>query len=102
MVLVLASLLVHPGQQAAFEAAFEKAQRVIRDVAGYQSHELRRSLERDHHYALLIEWRTLEHHTLGFAKSSEFARWHELMQGHLIEPPQLEYFAAVAPCSSAD
>ncbi len=95
MILEVASLWVRPGAQTGFEAAFEKAQRLLVGLSGYLSHELQRSVEREHYYALLIEWRTLEDHTLGFRKSSEFLRWGELLQEFLTEPPQIEHFRVV-------
>lgn len=101
MILEIASLLVRPGEQAAFEAAFEKAQRLLVGLAGYLSHELQHSVEREQYYALLIEWRALEDYTLGFRKSGEFERWRELLQGFLTEAPQIEHFRAVAPSRDA-
>ena len=92
MILEIAWLAVHPGTQATFEAAFAKAQRLLAGVEGYLSHELRQSVDCEQHYALLIEWRALEDHTLGFRKSPGFARWRELLQAHLAEPPRIEHF----------
>lgn len=96
MILEVASLMIRPGGQAAFEAAFEKAQRLIVGIDGYLSHELQRSIEHEHHYTLLIEWRSLEAPTLGFRKSPGFLRWRELLQEHLEVPPSIEHFQAVA------
>ena len=95
MILEVASLMVQPGQQAGFERAFARAEQLIRHAAGYLSHELRRSLEREHHYALLIEWRRLEDHTLGFVKSQEFQHLAELLRPFLITAPRVEHFRAV-------
>lgn len=97
MILEMATLTVFPGVQPAFEAAFDKAQRLLAGVEGYLSHELQRSVDREQHYALLIEWRALEDRTLAFPLSPEFARWRELLHGFLVERPQVEYFRAVAP-----
>ena len=95
VILELALLTVHAGAQAAFEAAFAKAQRLLAGTPGYLSHELRQSLDCDVHYALLIEWRAVEDHTLGFRKSAEFTRWRELLHGHLAEPPRVEHYRSV-------
>jgi len=96
MILEVALLTVRPGTQAAFEAAFAKAQRLLAGVEGYLAHELRQSVESEQQYALLIEWCALEDPTLGFRKSREFARWRELLQGFLLEPPRVEHFRSVA------
>jgi heme-degrading monooxygenase HmoA len=95
MVLETASLWIKPGEQAAFEQAFAKAQRLLAGMEGYISHELQQSLEHTHFYMLLIEWRALEDHTLRFCKSNELLRWRELLHGFMAEPPQIEHFRQV-------
>lgn len=101
MILEVASLTITPGEQDAFERAFTKAERLFQDAPGYLSHELRRSVENEHRYALLIEWRRLEDHTLGFLKSNAFERLRELLQGYLQCAPEVEHFRAVAPRNAA-
>lgn len=90
------SLLVRPGGQRHFESAFKKAERLLSGLRGYLAHELRRSVDREQHYLLLIEWRAIEDRTLGFTRSHEHVRWRDLLQGFLLERPQVEFFAAVA------
>ena len=97
MILEIALLVVHPGMQRAFETAFTKAQRLLAEADGCLAHELRQSLDCEQHYALLIEWRAVEDHTLGFRKSPGFTRWRELLQTYLAEPPRIEHFRSVAP-----
>ena len=94
MILQIVSLRIRAGAQAAFEAAFDKARRLLPGVPGYQSHELRRSLECEQGYVLLIEWHALEDVTLGFRKSAESARWQELLEGFSERAPQVDFFAA--------
>lgn len=96
MVLELASLVVRAGEQRAFESAFEKAQRLLCGLDGYLAHELRRSVDREQHYLLLVEWRALEDRTLGFHRSHEHVRWRDLLQDFLAERPQIEFFRTVA------
>jgi heme-degrading monooxygenase HmoA len=97
MILECASLCIVPGRQAGFEHAFAKAQRILVGTGGYLSHELRRSIEHEHHYLLLVEWQTLEHHTLGFRKSPQFLRWRELLEPFFHAPPEVEHFDGVVP-----
>lgn len=97
MVLEITALMVRPGEQAAFERAFSRAEPLFRDADGYLSHELCRSVENEQHYALLVEWRRIEDHTMGFVKSTAFERLRELLQGFLAAAPQREHFLAVAP-----
>lgn len=96
MVLEIALFWIRPGHQAGFEKAFAKAQRLLVGMRGYLAHDLQCSLDSDLSYALLIEWRVLEDSTLGFRKSGEFERWLELLQGFLMEAPQIQLYRAVA------
>lgn len=96
MVLELVSLVIRESEERAFERAFEKAQRLLCGLPGYLAHELRRSVDREQHYLLLVEWHALEDCTLGFHRSHEHVRWRDLLQDLLAERPQVEYFRAVA------
>lgn len=69
MILEVAPLQIIPGQAAAFEQAFEQAQRIISTLPGYAGHQLQRSLTDPHRYLLLVNWQRLEDHTLGFRGS---------------------------------
>lgn len=95
MILELAVLDVKPGQEAAFEAAFDEAQGIIASMGGYLSHQLQRCLERPNRYLLLVNWETLEAHTQGFRGSPEYQRWRELLH-HFYEPfPQVEHYTRI-------
>ncbi|MEK8052839.1 antibiotic biosynthesis monooxygenase [Ideonella sp. DXS22W] len=100
MILEVATFAVQPGHEAAFEQAFDKAQRLLPGLAGYLSHELRRSVEREQLYALLIEWRAVDDRTLGFARSLAHQRWRELLQDHLAERPQVEFYRPLVSAAS--
>ena len=70
--LEVAILNVRPGQGAAFEAAFSEAQAIIAAAPGYQRHELRRCVEAEDRYLLLVWWTSLEAHTNGFRASADY------------------------------
>ncbi len=92
MVLEVAILPLRPGTSAEFEAAFREAQAIIAGMAGYQRHELRRCLEAEDRYLLLVWWDTLEDHTEGFRGSSGYGRWRELLH-HFYDPfPVVEHY----------
>lgn len=91
-VLEVAHLDVRPGQEAAFEAAFDTARHIIAAMPGYRGHELQRCLERPSSYLLLVRWRSLEDHTEGFRGSPEYQRWRALLH-HFYDPfPAVEHF----------
>jgi|ERR1039458_4552945 heme-degrading monooxygenase HmoA len=72
MILEIAVLNVRPGQGAAFEQAFADAQAIISSIDGYISHQLQRCLEAPDKYLLLVHWRRLEDHTVGFRQSAKY------------------------------
>ncbi|PTT75895.1 antibiotic biosynthesis monooxygenase [Pelomonas sp. HMWF004] len=85
MILEIAQLQVRAGQEAAFEAAFAEAQRIISSMPGYLGHELQRCLEHAGHYMLLVRWRSVEDHEIGFRKSAEYQQWRQLLH-HFYDP----------------
>ena len=97
MILELALLNVKPGQSAEFEQAFAHAQALISGMSGYVSHPLHRSLEAPDRYVLLVKWRRIEDHTLGFRQSVEYQEWRRLLH-HFYDPfPAVEHFEALFP-----
>lgn len=94
-ILEVAMLDVIPGQEPAFEAAFATAQQIISSMPGYLGHELQRCLETPNRYILLVRWRTLEDHTVGFRGSAEYQQWKALLH-HFYDPfPTVEHFEPV-------
>ena len=92
MVLEMVILNVRPGQSADFEKAFAGAQAIISAMPGYQRHELQKCVETPDRYLLLVWWRDLESHTVGFRDSPEYRRWKELLH-HFYDPfPEVEHY----------
>lgn len=92
----MAVLNVRAGQAQAFEAAFRAASPIIAGMKGYHWHELHRCLETDNRYLLLVEWETLEDHTVGFRGSAEYQEWRRLLH-HFYDPfPVVEHFESIS------
>jgi heme-degrading monooxygenase HmoA len=95
MILEIATLNVIRGREAEFEAAFAEARPIISSMPGFLSLRLERCLEHPNRYVLLVEWRALEDHTIGFRQSKEYARWRELLH-HFYDPfPEVEHYRSV-------
>ena len=95
MITEIALLQVKQGQTAAFEAAFQQAERYISCQHGYLGHSLQQCMEDDHRYLLKVEWVRLEDHTLGFRQSAEYAEWKKLLH-HFYDPfPVVEHFKTI-------
>jgi heme-degrading monooxygenase HmoA len=96
MILEIAILNVRPGREDEFEAAFAQASGIIASMPGYVSHQLQRCIETSNRYALLVNWTSLEAHTVGFRGSPEYQRWKQLLH-HFYDPfPTVEHYELVA------
>jgi len=95
MVLEVAILSVRPGESEAFEAKFLEAQAILSASAGHQRHELRRCLETEDRYLLLVWWDSLESHTEGFRRSPGYQRWRELLHPFYDPFPTVEHYVVV-------
>jgi heme-degrading monooxygenase HmoA len=94
-VLEVAVLDVRPDETGAFEDAFREAQALLASSPGYQRHELRRCVEQQDRYVLLVWWDTLESHTEGFRGSPAYERWRALLH-HFYDPfPTVEHYVPV-------
>ena len=99
MILEVADIRIAPGQQAAFEAAVGRGiDHVIARAHGFRSARMHHGIESAERYLLMIEWATLEDHTVGFRQGPLFAEWRALVGPYFAQPPQVEHFhLAVGP-----
>jgi heme-degrading monooxygenase HmoA len=88
-------LPVKPGQTAEFESAFNEAQSIIASMDGYISSERHRGIETPNHYLLLVQWETIEAHTVGFRGSPQYERWSAALH-HFYDPfPTVEHYEPI-------
>ena len=99
MVLEVAILNVISGQENDFEQSFIKAQSIISSMDGYVSHQLQKCIENSSRYILLVNWQTLEAHTVGFRESTQYQEWRSLLH-HFHDPfPEVEHYEEI--CGNA-
>jgi heme-degrading monooxygenase HmoA len=97
MILEAVRLCVRTGEGRAFEAAFARAQGIIAAAPGYVGHELQRCLEVEDTYLLLVRWRSVKDHEVGFRGSPAYQDWRRLLH-HFYDPfPVVEHFTLVEP-----
>ena len=102
MILEAVFLQVKAGQAEEFEAAFRQASPIIVSMKGYVAHELQNCIEVENKYLLLVQWETLEDHTVGFRGSAEYQEWKALLH-HFYEPfPTVEHFSQVLQMQRED
>jgi heme-degrading monooxygenase HmoA len=95
VILEVAVLDVKPDHESEFEAAFKNALRIIARMPGYISRDLQKCIENKSRYILLVNWKKLEDHTVGFRESEQYQEWRTLLH-HFYDPfPQVEHCQSV-------
>jgi heme-degrading monooxygenase HmoA len=95
MTLEVAVLNIKPGMSQQFEITFAEAAQIIASMKGYISHNLQRCLEVENQYLLLVNWQTIEDHTVGFRQSLEYQTWKKLLH-HFYDPfPTVEHYETI-------
>jgi quinol monooxygenase YgiN len=97
MILEIAEIHIQPGQNAAFEEALHRGIRtVIARAQGFLSYKLHRGIESPERYVMVIEWATLEDHTLHFRGGPLFPEWRAIVGPFFAAPPKVEHFTLAA------
>lgn len=95
MILETAILNVKEDKIGDFEETFREASKIIATIPGYIQHTLNKCIEQEGKYLLLVEWQSLEDHTIGFRESEAYTTWKSLLH-HYYEPfPNVEHFEKV-------
>jgi heme-degrading monooxygenase HmoA len=93
MILEVADIRIPPGKNAEFEVAIERGlTTVVATAKGYRSHRVQRGVESPERYLLMIEWDTLENHTVDFRQGPLFAQWRAIVGPFFAVPPNVEHF----------
>ncbi len=95
MITETARIDIKPGSEKAFEAAVAEALPLFRAAKGCHGLQLQRGIEHPTHYYLIVQWETLEDHTVGFRGSEAFARWRELVGPYFAGPADVHHTQAV-------
>ena len=93
MILELADIRIHPGQNAAFEEAIQRGIASVASRAqGFHGAKVNRGIESPERYLLQIFWATLEDHTVAFRGGPLFAEWRAIVGPFFAAPPVVEHF----------
>jgi heme-degrading monooxygenase HmoA len=92
MILEVAILNVIDGLENDFLTAFRVAEKIIAKMPGYLSHQLKRCLEKQNQFILLVEWEKLTDHTIGFRQSAEYTEWKKLLHHFYAPFPTVEHY----------
>ena len=94
MILEHAILDVSPAETMEYEAALGRALPLIVATPGFIRLEVRPCLEKPGRYLLLVEWRELADHTVGFRNSDRYQVWKNLLHRFYSPFPLVEHFGA--------
>lgn len=97
MILELADIRIHPGQQAEFDLAIQRGlKQVVQHSPGFRGYKINKGIESPERYVLMIFWDTLENHTVDFRESPAFLQWRAIVGPYFAAPPQVEHFDLLA------
>lgn len=95
MTLEVAILNVKQGKSEQFELDFRKAEQYISSINGYIRHSLKKCIEIQDQYILLVEWTSVEAHEVGFRKSPQYQEWKNLLHNYYEPFPQVLHYENV-------
>lgn len=97
MILEVADLRIQPGKQAEFDLAIRRGvDTVIAKQKGFLGYAIEHSIETPERYLLMIQWATLENHTVDFRNSPAFLEWRAIAGPYFAAPPAVEHFKRLA------
>lgn len=86
-----ARLLIHEGRADDFLAAFPVAALLFEAAKGCCGVWIERIVETADQLVLVVNWETLEDHTVHFRESPEFLEWRAFAGPFFAAPPQVEH-----------
>ena len=92
MVLEVAIIDVHEGEDAAFAQAYRSARAILAETPGVQSVRMTHGIERPSRFVLLVEWNSVQAHEENFRATDRFARWRAAIGPYFAAPPLVEHF----------
>jgi heme-degrading monooxygenase HmoA len=95
MFLEIAQIDVKPGMETEFESHVATAAPLFRRARGCSGMLLQRSHEKPQRYRLVVQWQTVENHTVDFRGSADFQEWRRLVGHCFASPPEVEHVREV-------
>lgn len=96
MVLEIALITAQPGKEQALLDGLAAALPIIEGSEGCRSVVVQRQVEDPRVVALLVEWETLERHTVQFRGGPRFAEYRSHIAGLFVEPIVARHYEQVA------
>ncbi|HEY0812449.1 MAG TPA: antibiotic biosynthesis monooxygenase family protein [Pseudonocardia sp.] len=91
MVLEIADFTVKAGTEDEFAAAVQEALPFLAATPGFRNARLTRGVESPSRFVLLVEWESVEAHTVGFRQSDRFPKWRAVIGPYFDGDPRAEH-----------
>jgi heme-degrading monooxygenase HmoA len=95
MVLEIARFAILAGRENDFVAAYHEARELLAATDGFRSARMTRGVESPSRFVLVVEWDSVEAHTINFRGSDRFPRWRELIGPFFDSDPEVEHWVDV-------
>ena len=87
----------HPGQEAQFETAMERALRTVMARArGLQAWSFRRCVETPERYQVQLQWDCIESHMVGYREGPLAPEFRAIVLPFYAEPAEMRHFEELA------
>ncbi|MCH4550187.1 antibiotic biosynthesis monooxygenase [Rhizobium changzhiense] len=96
MIYELAQLPVHKEHTETFRQAFAEVVPLLIRAQGYGGHLLAQGIETPELFHLIVRWRSLEDHTLGFETSEDHRMFMMGLQEYFSEEPRVYHIEGAA------
>ena len=71
---------------------FKKASKLISRQKGYLNHWLKKCIEYENQYLLIVNWETLDDHDKGFRKSTDYQEWKSILHHYYKPFPEVLHY----------
>jgi heme-degrading monooxygenase HmoA len=91
MITEIADFAVLTDKQEQFADAVREGLAIVGETPGFRTARLTRSIETPTRFVLIIEWDTVEAHTVGFRESENFPKWRAIVGPFFDGAPNVEH-----------
>ena len=91
MITEIADFAVLPDKQEQFADAVREGLALVAGTPGFRGARLTRRVETPTRFVLLIEWDSVEAHTVGFRESESFPKWRAIVGPFFDGAPTVEH-----------
>lgn len=97
MILEIADIRIATGKQNEFDAAIRRGiDTVVSKAKGFRRYQVHKCVESPERYVLMIQWETLENHTVDFRGGPLFTEWRAIVGPYFAAPPLVEHFTLLS------